>query len=661
MEVCLESKFELSALSPEPRVFRMVSQSFIILCFVILSFANCAKMGPKKAAYPGLVTPEIQSKFNEVEEQYRRKRYDYAFSGYQHFIESYTYNALTDEALYKQGKIFFLTKRYSDAVNKFKELAGKTPSALYRAKAMHMAAYSNFKMERYDLALQELDKIHPEVLPAKLRVQYFSLIIESSKLSGSEQDYANFAKVNLLNLYEEYAGPGLKNLRGANIVSYPDVHTLVDVWIDEPMSSAAIPTWMKRFPDSPAKSYVEFKLAKIYYDEDNKKKARSLFSRFVHKYPKSPYTPKAEKILLSLGGAELVTDVALTKAKYKIGVLLPMTGRYESYSRSVLDGIRCAVGVGNICGGESGIQLIIQDTGFTPGSVREAVDKLANQNVVAIIGPLSGKMAIEAGLIATTKKIPIFPITQKSQLMKQGDYIFQVGLPARQQIKSLVKAAFDRGHKTFGVFYPENNYGRTMAELFVDEVKSYGGRIVANASYKKRSPDPFAEARKLKRSIGRVGAPGKGVGFDALFIPDSYTTINTLVSALEFNGIKGIPLLGTNAWNDPGLTLAIANKFPGSFFVDLYDGASKNKAVKDFKAGFIQGYGRTPRVLEAYGYDIVMMIRTSAASRGARKIKETLEIKKGFDGVTGIKGFDVGVGPVIESMVLKIRESGVKE
>lgn len=622
--------------------------------------SGCARqVAPKKVVYPGQVTPEMRVHFNEVEGYYRRRHYDDAFLGYQHFIETYPHTRLTDEAIYKQGKIFFLKQQYADAVRKFEALFQKSPSPVYRAKARHMAGYAFFRMERYDQALSQFKTMEPDALPPKLRAQNYSLIIEASRMSHRESDFADYAKLRLLSLYEDVAGEELKNLRAPNVISYPDARLLVETWLDKPMGKNEIPGWLEDFPDSSARAYVDFKLARIAYDAGDKRRAQRLFTRFVRRYPKNPYVAIADSYLKELGGPGVA--VGLKKAHYKLGVLLPLQGRYESYSRTLLDGIRCGVGEGGVCGGFSGIELVVKDTGFTPASVRQAVADLADQKVVAIIGPLAGLMATEAGVTATAKKIPIFPITQKSELMRVGDYVFQVGMQPRQQIKALAQAALDRGYRTFGVFYPDNNYGETMATLFVNQIKSQGGRITAMAAYNKRSPDPFAEARKLKRSIGRVGAPGRGVGFDALFIPDSYQTVNNLVSALEFNGIKDIPLLGTNAWNDPGLTLAIAKKFPGSFFVDVYDGAANTKEVREFKERFIKSFGRVPRVLEAYGYDIVMMIRKAAQEEGPHDIKKALTNERSFRGVTGIKGFEIGQGAVIESMVLKITETGVGE
>ncbi|OVE80860.1 hypothetical protein BVY03_05200 [bacterium K02(2017)] len=632
------------------------------LFLVLFLLSHCGGTGTSlKVKYPGEVTAQMQMEFNQVEAQYRRKDYEYAYHGYQNFIQTHVYNKLTDESFYKQGKIFFLTTRHVDAANKFMELAQKSPSPVYQAKAWHMAGYANFKMRRFKESIDLLKNAKAEALAPRLRVQYFSLIIQNTKEVPEEKQFGDLNMLRLYDLYEDFAGENLKKMHGGNVIDYTSVKNMMNLWINSPMSTTDIPSWMRKFKASSAKAYVDYKLAKVYYEENNLKKARTLFSKFVKRYPKNPYADTARSILTELGGPEKDTDVALKKANYKIGVMLPFTGRYESYGLSILDGVKCASGEQNLCGDYSGVKIIVRDSGFTPDSVRKAMTELVNEGVAAIVGPLSGKLAIEAGIIASEKKIPIFPITQKSKLMGQSDYIFQIGMQPKQQIQSLVKTARSRGLKNFGIFFPNNKYGQIMAELFTDEVKLSGGKITAYAEYNKRSTDLFAEVRKLKSSIGRIAKIEKGVGFDALFIPDSYQSINSIVGGLEFHKISGVPLLGTNAWNDPGLTLSIANKFPGSFFIDLYDGSSNSKNVKEFKEKFVSSFGRSPRVLEAYGYDTLMLIRKVSQEKGSKKIKMALENNQGFKGVTGIKGFQMGEGALIESMVLKIKTNGLEQ
>jgi ABC-type branched-subunit amino acid transport system substrate-binding protein len=625
------------------------SNLFILILFLFVACSGGER--PSKVSYPGEVTPEMQVEFNKINDQYKRKDYQYAFSGFKNFIEKYTYNRLADEAYYKQGKIFFLTGRHKEASTMFSKLAAKTPDPIYNGKAYHMAGYSLYKTKDYQGALAIFKKARPGVMPAKLRLQFYSLVVLSSRQSETEVDFGNYCLLRLYDLYEEFAGKSLQKLRARDIIDYGKIKNYVNVWMKAPLSSSEFPTWFRHYPGSPARAFIDFKMGKVYFTEKKATKARKALSKFLKYYPKNSFAFEARKMLTALGGALAVGG---DKADYKVGLILPLSGHFESYGMSVLEGVRCAAGYKNLCEDFSGIELVVRDSGLTPASVRLAVEQLVQQKVVAIIGPLSGSLAVEAGMIANRYQIPIFPITQKKGVMEQGEFIFQVGFLPHQQVDALVSEAFSRGHRSFGVFYPNNNYGKTMSELFVAAVRERGGKITAQTEYNRRSPDPYAEVRKLKKMVGRFDKPTSKVGFDAVFIPDSYRLINALVPAFEFQEITGVALIGTNAWNDPSLSELIQTSYPGSFFVDLYNPKGKGRRVNEFVSKFRSSFGHDPRVLEAYGYDILNIIRALASSKGPKKLQQTLMHAYGIDGVTGLKGFK-GDGPVVDSVIIDVK------
>lgn len=644
--------------------FFFSSIKFVVLVSCLGFFLHCGGGGApttsKGARYASEVTPEIQEKFDEVDRQYRRRQYDYAYAGYDFIINNFPHTKLTDEALYKQGKIFFLTSRFAESRERFLKLSKESPSKVYQAKGHHMAGYASFRQNNFEQALVDFKFLNASDLPAPLRVQALSLIIESVKRLGRDDEFlGDKALLQLYDVYEDYADRGLKNLKGSYIFSYAATLQKLRTWAGESIAINQLPRWLKSYPQSPSTPYVLFKLGTAYYSSSSPKNARRYFSRLVTKYPKSNLVPPAQKMLTELGGP-VETSVASNQS-FKVGVLLPLVGRYETYGKAVLDGIRCATGDGSVCGEETGIELIVRDPGFTPDSTQQAINELASLGVVAIIGPVSAELSAEAGIAASEKQIPIFPITQKRKLMEQGSYIFQVGMQPEQQIEALVKEAYSRGARTFAIFAPNNNYGEVMSQIFAEQVKSRGGRITAKAIFNRTSVDTFAEVRKLKNSIGRISSPGKGIGFDALFVPDSYQVINTLLPGFEFNGVKDVMLLGTSAWNDPGLSLAISTKFPKSFFVDLYDPSSDGAKVQDFRERFSGSFGRSPRVLEAYGYDAMMMIRTLVSERGKKGIKSGLDNQRSFSGVTGIRGFEEGVGALVDSKVINIKKDGLSD
>ena len=629
----------------------------LLLLFIAISLIHCGGTSTK-VSYPGMVTPQVQSEFQRVERQYRIKNYTHAYHGYENFIQTFEYNKLTDEAYYKQGKIFFLQSRLEDAANKFSELVRKTPSPEYKEKAKHMVAYAHYKQEHYDDVVRELKNVRTKFLPTKMRVQYYSLAIRSARHAQVDRDFGHYATLRLYDTYESYAGTSVRNLRGSDVVSFAQTKKLLQSWITTPLLISNIANWMKKYvTETPAHAFVLYKLGKTYFEGKKFSRAKQYLVRFIKKFPKNEYALNARKMLEEMGADD--SDLSLEKAHYKVGVLVPLAGRYESFGYAVLDGVKCAAGINHTCHGNSGIQLIVKDAAYSANAINNAIHEFKRAGVVAIIGPLSSSMAIEAGITASELRIPIFPITQKSGLMTQGDYIFQVGMQPKEQIHAIFSTARSKGYRSFGVLHPNTNYGQTMAELFMEEVRLNGGRITALAEYNKWSKDVYAESRKLKKSIGRIDKPDRGIGFDAIFIPDSYQTVNAMAAALTHSGIKDVALIGTTAWNDPDLSLTLAENFPGSYFVDLYHGGSKQANVRQFNELFRHSYGRAPRVLEAYGYDIMMMIRETAADRGEGSIKKALVEGRGYQGVTGVKGFRAGDGPIIDSMIMTIKKTGI--
>jgi ABC-type branched-subunit amino acid transport system substrate-binding protein len=615
----------------------------------------------KRVKYPIEVTPALQQEFEQAEALYRQRAFEPAFQAYKAFTIRHPYNRLTDEAHYKMGKIFFLNRQYLESHGQFAFLAKKTPDLVYRAKGWLMAASASFQMNEHRQALAALSSGRVEGLPSKLKVQYYSLVILSSEKSGEMGHFGGESQMRLYDLYHEEGtdAHALRVISGSDIVDYGKSQLYMDAFITRPLTSAAIPAWMRRYAkNTPSRGYIDYKIAKIAYEESDTKKARQLFTRFLHNHPKNPYAEAAEQLLVKLGGPE--RDLPIKHSDMRVGLVLPLSGPFSSYGQEVIEGVRCASGYLNLCGPDSGVELVVKDSGLSPAMVNVAIQELVDARVSAIIGPMSASLAEAAAVTASSQQIPIFPITQKTGLMSQGTYVFQVGMTTEQQVAELVSVARGRGMKRFAIFYPDNEYGITHATLFGNEVSARGGEVAAKVSYQKAAMDLYAEAKKLKSSTGEF-IPGQKPPIDAIFIPDSFRMINTLVGALEYVGISGVPLLGTNAWNDPGLSLGIATKFPGSFFVDMYDAASPNAANQDFRAGFMRGFGRSPTILSALGFDTMKMLLKVGGQKGGGRIQEALAGRVGYQGVTSLRGFHIGREPIVEPKVLKITETGIQE
>lgn len=651
---------------------RILAKNLILFFIVFGLLVSLISCGPikKKPIYPSKVTPEMETAFLVAENNYKKKYYQSALKSYQGYLETFPYNRLTDESYYKIGKIYFIENELDKAIEVFGILGEKSPDPAYRARAYLMAGYVSCQKDDFQQANLMLDKVSPNDLPTRLQLQFFSLqikVVEEISLSHEKLDYAY---LRLADVYEGSTDRSLVKVRSRDVLSYNEVLERVESWVIRPIHVDHIPVWVRGYPSGFSRAYVEYKLGKIYYEAGRKEEARNQLIRFVRSYPKHKFAESARMMVESLGG-----DVGRQDDKgdkLKIGVILPLSGPHASFGHAALNGVECGADKGDGCrkiavetfGESPAIDLIVRDSGSDPQMVMQLIEELKVQGVSAIIGPMSASLASAAAKKAQSLKVVLLPITQEPGLMEIGDYIFQMGYEARKQMRDLVYEARLRGIKSFGVFYPSNSYGKKMAEFFQSEVENQGGKVVVQSSYDPGAKEFAGEARQLKHGLSRVSYSEEGTaGFEALFIPDSFGVVKRLIPALEFVTIHNIPLLGTNAWNDPKLASEIFESYQGSFFVDIFHKEDNRRHTSRFVGGYFESFSRVPTSIEALGFDAVWFIRQAAKKAGSTdsgKIKEALLSIPDLQGVTGIKNFTKLDGPVVAPHVLGVTPSGIK-
>lgn len=636
---------------------------YVFMVFVLpVCLMACQELGfKKKISYPASVNSTMQASFGEAEKSYLKQDYDKALTLYQNFINGFEYNKLADESLYKIGKIHFIRSNWGGVLDAMNHLKGKTPSPLYKAKAGLLAAHASFKNTDFQGTLRWLGQTREADLPDKLKLRYFSLAILSGEQLGIARDKVDFNYLKLADVYASRNDAALEYVQVADIVKRSEVASKIDTWVVSPMKPETIPAWFSSFPNGYAKGFIEYKWGKVFYEAQNEAKARKKLSHFVSAYPKNRFVGSAKKLLEKLG-----QDVARSEGgdnnTIKVGVLLPFSGNIASYGDSTLKGIRCAAGQADGCSDipkkfsdSFSVELIVKDAGSTPETIASQIEELDALNVSAIIGPMSASLADAAATKAQSLHIPVFPITQKTDLMKNGDYVFQMGFEVMTQMNLLVREARAKGVKSFAVFYPENAYGKEMAAGFVRATESAGGKVVTKVSYNPSGADLTPYAHLLKTNVSRFSMGTNDLGFGAVFVPDSFSSLPRILAAFEANSITEIPVLGTTAWNDPRLPLDALAKFPGSLYVDLFDTAKGSGLVPTFVSTMNNLTGHPPTSIEALGFDAMWAIRTAAKqqqSTDKEKIRDGLFLISNLGGVTGISGFKENQGPIVTPSIL---------
>lgn len=367
---------------------------------------------------------------------------------------------------------------------------------------------------------------------------------------------------------------------------------------------------------------------------------------------------KALCICLILFICFVCTGYSLGKDTVKIGLITPLTGDVKTFGESTKNAFNIALEE-YAKTGKYKIEPIVADDRNDPTEGANAALKLITQDkVVAIIGPLTSKVAIPVSEIANSNKIPMISGTATNPKVTISDgkrkpyafracYIdpFQGTVGANFALKEL-KA------KTAAVLYDVgNDYSKGLAEYFKATFSKGGGNIVAYESYQKDDVD-------FSAIITKVGMKKPEV----IYIPDYYNKVALVARQLREKGLKGI-MIGGDGWDSPELLKIAGNAIVGGYFTNHYSPDRKDPVADAFIKKYKEKFGVVPDALGALGYDSTVMllkVLDSVKKPTQEEIMKALSTMKNFKGVTGSISFDKNGDAIKSAVILKVDKDGFK-
>ena len=295
---------------------------------------------------------------------------------------------------------------------------------------------------------------------------------------------------------------------------------------------------------------IAFRLAKVYYHVRDYERSQRMLQEVVSRYGESPYAQSATEFLVRLQNRFKVD----TK---KIGVALPLSGKYKQFGQRALAAIELAMA------NQSGLRLVVRDTQHAAPAAAKAVEELVlDEHVVCIIGPLFSEESTAAALKAEELSIPILTLSVRAELTDIGDHIFQTGLTIEAQAQALARLAHKAlDMKQFAILHPNTRYGKVFANAFWDATLELGGEVRGIETYEHDQTTFTTPVRRLvgrhykyarddyRKKLSELRASDlpshrkrailekfqKGlppiVDFDAIVVPDSGRSIGLIVPA----------------------------------------------------------------------------------------------------------------------------------
>ncbi len=253
--------------------------------------------------------------------------------------------------------------------------------------------------------------------------------------------------------------------------------------------------YVANYPDSPMNCFALFQLGSREAQANLQSDAIDHLNSYVEDCSQSPSAGAAKMLLQSLQSQQ-------QGKTWKIGVLVPVTGRYKSVGQSVLNGITLAMEQANQAGGtRKPMSVVMKDTGSESIPAVKAFQELTKDGSIdAILGPVgSGEIGAVAPLANEQRIMLLSPSVGRDGLSTLGPYLFTNSMTNELQGRAIAKFAIEHlGFRRFGILSPEDSDGESRAEAFRKTVESMGATVLAAETY----PTSSADFRKQLLALG---------------------------------------------------------------------------------------------------------------------------------------------------------------
>ena len=638
----------------------------IIILILTASVFACAK--PSVTPPSPVLADRGGELFERAEQLYQSGAYEAALKAYQTYLFNYPQQLYAPAAIDRQGEIYFTLGKINKAKEAYQHLIKEYPNSPLTAKARLGLIRSLFREGSYPQVITLASGIDISRLSRLQTYEYFNL------LGGSHEKLKDPKKaIYYYSLSLESASDGEKE----------DIRKKLKATIAL-LSPETISALIEQTDDKETKGYLSIQLIQNMIYLEKNEEAIAHLSDFVEKYPGHPEASRALELKVELEKRLRSTLKIPEFRRYTVGCILPLSGSYEIYGQRAMRGIEIAMNEFNSDEMNPSITVLVKDTGSDPDRALKAVEELNNDEVTAIIGPITA--VVPAAFAAQDLGLPIMTLTQKDDITIIGNYVFRNFITPRMQVAALVKyITTDLGLERVAILYPNDNYGRTHMNLFWDEIIAHDAKVVGVESYDPSSMD-FADP--IKKLVGlfyeipedlkpkpfftpdsdselkpdedpEPEEPKPIVDFDAIFIPDADKKAGLIIPQLVYNDIEDVYLLGTNLWHSEKLIDMAGQYAQGAIIADGFFAASKSDKIKEFTARFQTAYGKQPEFIEAIAYDNAMMLFQSLKNpeiESREMLRDELLKIAGYPGITGLTSFDENGDAIKQLYLLQVRK-----
>jgi len=330
----------------------------------------------------------------------------------------------------------------------------------------------------------------------------------------------------------------------------------------------------------------------------------------------------------------LQAAIARGDNEIKIGVVLPLTGRTSNFGTEALKGINMAIEDANRNEDLLGlpIKLIVNDNTGDPAITSKVVSELIReQNVLAVIGPITSTNSAAAAAVAQEARTPlVLPGATNPYVTEIGDYICRICITDPLQSKALAEFSIKnlKAERIAVVYEKGSRYSENLAQYYAMRAEDMGRKVIFSEGFE-------SVKNNLIELVDRALSYNPDLLFVPVYYPEAAAVINH-VAELK----NPVTLLGGDGWESPELFRLTGSKIkPGKVYISSHFSPQySNQIGSPFVREFQQTYGSPPNAVSALGFDAASVLVDAlrrASVRDKKGLQQALVSTTNFNGVTG--------------------------
>ncbi|QSH40766.1 ABC transporter substrate-binding protein [Lentisphaerota bacterium ZTH] len=321
----------------------------------------------------------------------------------------------------------------------------------------------------------------------------------------------------------------------------------------------------------------------------------------------------------------------------KVGVVLPVSGKFANGGRKVLAGMQLAAEQINLKGGVNGkkLSLVIIDNKSDAAASGKAFEDLAKvSGITMILGAYSTNCTLAMKPYAYRLKIPLVtPTATNNVITERNPYVFRTCFRDSYQAAAMALFAYEAGLVTrIGVLMDMNEHGtysRDLGRKFGCYFELFGGKVLKRAGFYGGQQDFKEQLETMMK------AKVKGL-FAACYEKDAARLVRQ-ARIMQFSS----PIFGSDGWDKRYFYENCGDKPGKCYFSSMFSKDLRNPRTKAFVRAIEKQTGRAPGSCEAQGYDAVnIAARAIESTAPGKDIRSGLYKIQNFPGVAGSISID---------------------